>query len=86
MTLTEGERKELDAVSDVDCSFMMGDASLSHAITALKNFTKYMKDTEDESISDVQKILNKIRGIKEENKMKWAKVRARVEELWEKDI
>lgn len=86
MTLTEEERKELDVISDVDCSFMMGDASLSHAISALKSFIDYMEDTEDESISDVQKILNRIRDIKEENKKKWTKVRARVEELWEKDI
>lgn len=86
MTLTEEEKKELYVLSDIDCCFTMGDSCLSHTITALKNYMKYMKDTEDESISEVQKILNKIRSMKEENMKKWIEVEARVGELREKDL
>lgn len=84
MTLTEEENKELKRLSGIDTDYMCAGAQLSHAVSYLQRGLEHLKDADDDTAYEIQKIMKRIENIKEENRKKRDSINTRMEELWER--
>ena len=84
ITLTEKENKELKILSGIDTDYMCAGAQLSHAVSYLQRSLEHLKNADDDTAYEIQKIVKRIEDIKEENKKKRDYIKTRMEELWER--